>query len=182
MCGICGLVVPSGSPDPALVDAMRAALVHRGPDEGSTDVFGRCALGHQRLRVIDLETGQQPVRSIGAVPLDEPSVVCMDHRPVAFIFPDAAPEPHVHRMGKQDLGFYAIHFLLTQPLLGWTHTNRVKADGEVFLNRAHESSRRHGRAIFNHESFVAIAERHTTRRSCPPLLREVWHPPFRRKI
>ena len=40
---------------------MRAALVHRGPDEGSTDVFGRCALGHQRLRVIDLETGQQPV-------------------------------------------------------------------------------------------------------------------------
>jgi asparagine synthase (glutamine-hydrolysing) len=40
---------------------MRTALVHRGPDEGSTDVFGRCALGHQRLRVIDLETGQQPV-------------------------------------------------------------------------------------------------------------------------
>jgi asparagine synthase (glutamine-hydrolysing) len=40
---------------------MRAALVHRGPDEGSTDVVGRCALGHQRLRVIDLATGQQPV-------------------------------------------------------------------------------------------------------------------------
>jgi asparagine synthase (glutamine-hydrolysing) len=40
---------------------MRAALVHRGPDEGSTDVLGRCALGHQRLRVLDLETGQQPV-------------------------------------------------------------------------------------------------------------------------
>jgi asparagine synthase (glutamine-hydrolysing) len=63
MCGICGLVVPSGAPDPALVDAMRAAIVHRGPDEGSTDVVGRCALGHQRLRVIDLETGGQPVRS-----------------------------------------------------------------------------------------------------------------------
>jgi asparagine synthase (glutamine-hydrolysing) len=40
---------------------MRAALVHRGPDEGSTDVFGRCALAHQRLRVIDLQTGYQPV-------------------------------------------------------------------------------------------------------------------------
>ncbi len=40
---------------------MRAALVHRGPDEGSTDAFGRCVLGHQRLKVIDLETGYQPV-------------------------------------------------------------------------------------------------------------------------
>jgi len=40
---------------------MRAALVHRGPDEGSTDSFGHCVLGHQRLKVIDLETGYQPV-------------------------------------------------------------------------------------------------------------------------
>jgi len=40
---------------------MRAAIVHRGPDEGSTDVFGHCVLGHQRLRVIDLDTGYQPV-------------------------------------------------------------------------------------------------------------------------
>jgi len=40
---------------------MRAALVHRGPDEGSTDAFGHCVLGHQRLKVIDLETGYQPV-------------------------------------------------------------------------------------------------------------------------
>jgi asparagine synthase (glutamine-hydrolysing) len=61
MCGICGLVTLKGEPDPALVDAMRSALVHRGPEEGSTDVLGRCALGHQRLRVIDLETGSQPV-------------------------------------------------------------------------------------------------------------------------
>ena len=48
-------------PNPELVDAMRSALVHRGPDEGSTDVFGRCVLGHQRLKVIDLDTGYQPV-------------------------------------------------------------------------------------------------------------------------
>jgi len=40
---------------------MRAALVHRGPDDGSTDAFGRCVLGHQRLKVIDLDTGYQPV-------------------------------------------------------------------------------------------------------------------------
>src|SRR5436190_15343924 len=40
---------------------MRAAIAHRGPDDGSTDVFGRCVLGHQRLKVIDLDTGYQPV-------------------------------------------------------------------------------------------------------------------------
>jgi asparagine synthase (glutamine-hydrolysing) len=61
MCGICGLVAPAGPADAALVERMNAALVHRGPDEGSVDVYGRCALGHRRLRVIDLETGGQPV-------------------------------------------------------------------------------------------------------------------------
>src|SRR5438094_3245556 len=61
VCGIAGLYSPAGPPNPELVDAMRSALVHRGPDEGSTDVFGRCVLGHQRLKVIDLDTGYQPV-------------------------------------------------------------------------------------------------------------------------
>jgi asparagine synthase (glutamine-hydrolysing) len=61
VCGIAGLYSPAGPPTPELVDAMRAALVHRGPDEGSTDAFGRCVLGHQRLRIVDLETGYQPV-------------------------------------------------------------------------------------------------------------------------
>src|SRR5438067_2816672 len=61
VCGIAGLYSPTGRPKAELVDAMRAALVHRGPDEGSTDMYGRCVLGHQRLRVLDLETGSQPV-------------------------------------------------------------------------------------------------------------------------
>jgi asparagine synthase (glutamine-hydrolysing) len=61
VCGIAGLYSPTGMPNPERVDAMRAALVHRGPDEGSTDAFGHCVLGHQRLKVIDLDTGYQPV-------------------------------------------------------------------------------------------------------------------------
>jgi asparagine synthase (glutamine-hydrolysing) len=61
VCGIAGLYSPAGAPNPELVDAMRAALVHRGPDDGSTDVYGQCVLGHQRLKVIDLDTGYQPV-------------------------------------------------------------------------------------------------------------------------
>ena len=61
MCGICGLYSPSGAPPPVLVDAMRARLRHRGPDQGSTDAFGPCVLGHQRLQVLDPELGYQPV-------------------------------------------------------------------------------------------------------------------------
>jgi asparagine synthase (glutamine-hydrolysing) len=61
VCGIAGLYSPAGAPNPELVDAMRAALVQRGPDEGSTDAYGHCVLGHQRLKVIDLESGYQPV-------------------------------------------------------------------------------------------------------------------------
>src|SRR6266852_6373085 len=61
VCGIAGLYSPTRAPNPELVDAMRAALIHRGPDEGSTDAFGRCVLGHQRLKVLDLDTGFQPV-------------------------------------------------------------------------------------------------------------------------
>ncbi len=40
---------------------MRARLRHRGPDQGSTDAFGPCVLGHQRLQVLDPELGYQPV-------------------------------------------------------------------------------------------------------------------------
>jgi asparagine synthase (glutamine-hydrolysing) len=61
MCGICGLYSPAAPPQPPLVDAMRARIRHRGPDEGSTDAFGACVLGHQRLRVLDPELGFQPV-------------------------------------------------------------------------------------------------------------------------
>lgn len=63
MCGICGLFAPSsaGAPDRAAVDSMLDALRHRGPDDGASTPLGACVLGHRRLKVIDLETGQQPV-------------------------------------------------------------------------------------------------------------------------
>ena len=61
MCGICGLYAPSGRPSAPLVDAMRARIRHRGPDQGSTDAFGPCVLGYQRLQVLDPELGYQPV-------------------------------------------------------------------------------------------------------------------------
>ena len=60
MCGICGILSP-GTADPRLVQAMNAAIVHRGPDHGAVEGFGRCALGYRRLSIIDLATGDQPV-------------------------------------------------------------------------------------------------------------------------
>jgi asparagine synthase (glutamine-hydrolysing) len=65
MCGICGLVKLDGAPDPIAVDRMRTSIVHRGPDDGSTDALGRCILGHQRLIVVDPEAGYQPVQNEG---------------------------------------------------------------------------------------------------------------------
>ncbi|HUF01366.1 MAG TPA: asparagine synthase (glutamine-hydrolyzing) [Gaiellaceae bacterium] len=59
VCGISGLVSRT-APDPGLVERMNATLVHRGPDSGAVTPLGRCVLGHRRLRVIDLETGDQP--------------------------------------------------------------------------------------------------------------------------
>jgi asparagine synthase (glutamine-hydrolysing) len=64
MCGICGL---AGSPatQPTTIREMTAALAHRGPDAQDVwlDARGRCALGHTRLSIIDLEGGAQPMRS-----------------------------------------------------------------------------------------------------------------------
>src|SRR4051795_241213 len=60
MCGICGLF-GRDTPDPGLVEAMNAAIVHRGPDHGAVESHGRCVLGYRRLSVIDLQTGDQPV-------------------------------------------------------------------------------------------------------------------------
>jgi asparagine synthase (glutamine-hydrolysing) len=62
MCGICGIVT-AGPADPSLVERMNAAIVHRGPDAGSVTTLGRCVLGYRRLSVVDLVTGDQPVRS-----------------------------------------------------------------------------------------------------------------------
>src|ERR1700722_18009874 len=62
MCGICGLLSKDAA-DPRLVEAMNAAIVHRGPDHGAVADYGRCVLGYRRLSIIDLQTGDQPVES-----------------------------------------------------------------------------------------------------------------------
>ena len=61
MCGIAGTVRRDGAADPALVERMCAALEHRGPDQRGIHAEGPVGLGIQRLRVVDLEGGDQPI-------------------------------------------------------------------------------------------------------------------------
>src|SRR4051794_23357792 len=62
MCGICGLL-ERDTPDLAAVERMTAAMVHRGPDHGAVAAEGHCALGYRRLSIVDLATGEQPIRN-----------------------------------------------------------------------------------------------------------------------
>jgi asparagine synthase (glutamine-hydrolysing) len=61
VCGIAGILSSDGPVDPAAVERMCSAMEHRGPDSrGKFDGPG-VSLGVQRLAVIDLESGDQPI-------------------------------------------------------------------------------------------------------------------------
>ena len=63
MCGIAGIVALDGKNPPAgVVERMTAVLRHRGPDDFGHRRDGACALGHRRLKIIDLSArARQPL-------------------------------------------------------------------------------------------------------------------------
>lgn len=63
MCGIAGWIDYAASPTEAraLLEGMKRAIWHRGPDEDGSYVDEHTALGMQRLAIIDLAGGQQPM-------------------------------------------------------------------------------------------------------------------------
>ncbi|KAA3632242.1 MAG: asparagine synthase (glutamine-hydrolyzing) [Calditrichaeota bacterium] len=63
MCGIAGYFQLSeqSKPDIDLIGKMTHQLNHRGPDEYGLYFDNRAVLGHARLSIIDLTTGQQPL-------------------------------------------------------------------------------------------------------------------------
>jgi asparagine synthase (glutamine-hydrolysing) len=72
MCGIAGQARSDGRPvDRGMLERMCAAQEHRGPDSRGTHLEDEVGLGIQRLRVIDLDTGDQPIynedRSVAVV-------------------------------------------------------------------------------------------------------------------
>lgn len=58
MCGIAGIISANHR---RLIKPMTEALVHRGPDGEGYFEDSAIALGHRRLSIIDLATGQQPI-------------------------------------------------------------------------------------------------------------------------
>jgi asparagine synthase (glutamine-hydrolysing) len=61
MCGIAGIVAPEAIRYRPALGRMVEALSHRGPDGSGTHLFPGCALGHTRLSIVDLNTGDQPM-------------------------------------------------------------------------------------------------------------------------
>src|ERR671936_977043 len=61
MCGIRGIAAAHGRADLDRLAAMSATLVHRGPDSFGEYIDGPVALAARRLKIIDLETGDQPI-------------------------------------------------------------------------------------------------------------------------
>jgi len=58
MCGICGA---AGISDGDILADMASCLVHRGPEDRGTYRDDRVMLANQRLRIIDIEGGDQPI-------------------------------------------------------------------------------------------------------------------------
>ena len=64
MCGIVGIIRNDGKPiDEQLLSRMCDAIRHRGPDENGFYVNGPTGLAMQRLAIIDLKGGQQPIHN-----------------------------------------------------------------------------------------------------------------------
>ena len=63
MCGIGALLDPAGLAGQATANAMTRALHHRGPDGDDWIRIGPAMLVHTRLAIIDVEGGDQPLRS-----------------------------------------------------------------------------------------------------------------------
>ena len=62
MCGIAGIAdVTGGAADEPLLRAMTSVQAHRGPDGEAVVCRGPVGLGHRRLAIIDLNTGDQPM-------------------------------------------------------------------------------------------------------------------------
>lgn len=63
MCGILGYTHNTRDLSPGVLKAGIAALVHRGPDQQGSFTSPHVSLGATRLRIVDLEGGDQPMRS-----------------------------------------------------------------------------------------------------------------------
>ncbi len=64
LCGIAGFTHKNWSPAPDRIQSATATLTHRGPDQQGCFRSSLCSLGATRLKIIDLEGGDQPIQSL----------------------------------------------------------------------------------------------------------------------
>jgi asparagine synthase (glutamine-hydrolysing) len=87
MCGITGIFDTRGKRDidRAVLHRMNESQFHRGPDEGGLHVEPGLGLGHRRLSIIDLSTGQQPL-------YNEDQTVCVVFNGEIYNYQELIPE------------------------------------------------------------------------------------------
>ncbi len=87
MCGITGIFDTRGRRDidRAVLHRMNESQFHRGPDEGGLHLEPGVGLGHRRLSIIDLSTGQQPL-------YNEDNSVCVVFNGEIYNFQELIPE------------------------------------------------------------------------------------------
>jgi len=87
MCGITGIFDTRGKReiDRAVLHRMNESQFHRGPDEGGIHLEPGVGLGHRRLSIIDLSTGQQPL-------YNEDNSVCVVFNGEIYNYQELIPE------------------------------------------------------------------------------------------
>ncbi|MBS1139941.1 MAG: Asparagine synthase, glutamine-hydrolyzing [Proteobacteria bacterium] len=87
MCGITGIFDTRGKREieRAVLHRMNESQFHRGPDEGGLHLEPGVGLGHRRLSIIDLSTGQQPL-------YNEDQSVCVVFNGEIYNYQDLIPE------------------------------------------------------------------------------------------
>jgi asparagine synthase (glutamine-hydrolysing) len=87
MCGITGIFDTRGKReiDRAVLHRMNESQFHRGPDEGGLHIEAGVGLGHRRLSIIDLSTGQQPL-------YNEDQSVCVVFNGEIYNYQELIPE------------------------------------------------------------------------------------------
>ena len=87
MCGITGIFDTRGKGqiDRAVLNRMNESQFHRGPDEGGLHIEPGLGLGHRRLSIIDLSTGQQPL-------YNEDQTVCVVFNGEIYNYQELIPE------------------------------------------------------------------------------------------
>jgi asparagine synthase (glutamine-hydrolysing) len=63
LCGIAGFTTKTWAPDPDRIRNATASLIHRWPDQQGVFRSRFCSMGATRLKIIDLDSGDQPIQA-----------------------------------------------------------------------------------------------------------------------